>query len=100
MEDQGNNGTGRSFLNTPVKPEKGRMGQLVLENNIRLNALETAFQGERQVIQQTARVGAPGQGDNFDHFPLAAQILHQHAVIEEAAADKVQVPVEDQSDPH
>ena len=72
-----------------------RVVELIFDQQV-----ETGWQAETQVINQMGGVAAPGQGDDVHFVALRAQILHQFAVVQVAAGERIQRTVNDQANFH
>jgi hypothetical protein len=72
MVDDGDQRVRDPALEAPVEPEKRRVGQLILEKHVKRRPAQALKERRRQVVQETAAVAPPGQGQDFHFVALAA----------------------------
>ena len=83
-----------------IELEHRWMDQLILHNHSKLPALHAAQQTVRTIVHQTPPIGTPWQRDDGHLMPALLQMLHQLAVVQKAARDLVETPIDDQCNMH
>src|SRR5208337_4918323 len=96
MVNDGYQGIGNPAAQPTIEKEQRRMRQLILEQQLKVSPAQTFTEVRRKVVQQTAAVGAPGDGDDFHLVPPAHKMLDQLPIIEEAAGDQVKSAIKQQ----
>ena len=66
------------------------MVQFVLDEQV-----EVWWEAEVEIVAQMGSVITPGQADDLDCIPLSPQIFHQFAIIQIAAAERIQRTIDD-----
>jgi len=71
------------------------MIQFILDEQV-----EVRWEAEMEIVGQVHSVIPPWQADDLDRVPLAPQIFHQFAVVEIAAAKRIEQAVDEKSQIH
>ena len=98
--DNGDDRAGAPLPEPAVRPDERRVVQLVLQEDVEARSLQPAGECPRHVVAQVAAVVPPRQRDDLDVVPAGREVLRQLAVVEVAAGERLQAPVDHQADPH
>ena len=83
-----------------VGQHERRVVELVLHEHVEAPAVQAPGERSGRVVGQMAGIVAPRQRDDLDVVAVRGQVLHQLAVVQVAAGQRVEAAVDDEADPH
>jgi hypothetical protein len=100
MVDDGDHGVAQPGAQTLIEPETGGVDQLIFQEDIKVGLYKPAEEPGVQVVQQAYPIRSPGKADNLHPVSGLPKIPDQIPVIDEAAGDGGQAPVNEQAHMH
>jgi hypothetical protein len=98
--DNGHNGQGPVCFQPPVQSDERQVAQFILQHQIGVYTLKPLFQAAGQVVGQTHRIPAHGKAQEMHAVAIALEMLDQLPVIQVSPGERVDGPVNDQTDNH
>jgi hypothetical protein len=97
--DNGDNLQGSVCFQPPVQSDERQVAQFILQHQMGFDTLKP-FSGAGQVVGQTQWIPAHGKAQEMHAVAIALEMLDQLPVIQVSSGERVDGPVNDQTDHH